>query len=95
MRPTLRTYPCNTPSECDMRLPCLSIDPLRRTNADPSCPLLESANEDIYQGDKGCTVLKLKGNSSGIIRCSLDADVRDYTFFHSSGMEGSKHPIIQ
>ncbi len=89
MRPVLRTYPCSTPTECDLRLPCLSINPLHRTQGAPSCPLLESANDDIYEGDKECTILKLRGNSSGIIRCSLDADVRDYTYFQAENFEGS------
>lgn len=89
MRPVLRTYPCSTPTECDLRLPCLSINPLHRTQGAPSCPRLESANDDIYEGDKECTILKLRGNSSGIIRCSLDADVRDYTYFQAENFEGS------
>lgn len=91
MNPILRTYPCNTPTECDFRTPCLSIDPLRRTPSDPICTQLEAANEDIYQANKSCTILKLKNNgSSGIIRCSLDADVRDYAYFHYGDMDGGK-----
>ncbi|ODM99816.1 hypothetical protein Ocin01_06860, partial [Orchesella cincta] len=88
-RPVLTTYPCNTPTECELRTPCLSHTMLRNRETAVNCPAFDLANEAIYEGDQGCTLLKIESERSGIVRCSMDLLSKDYTYFTGKEMDGT------
>ncbi|CAL8093037.1 unnamed protein product [Orchesella dallaii] len=88
-RPVLTTYPCNTPTECELRTPCLSHSMLRDSETARNCPAFNLANDAIYEGDQGCSLLKIENERSGIIRCSMDLLTKEYTYFTGKDMDGT------